>query len=114
MKKLFPILFVSLFIFSCDSDNLIEEVKERYDGGDLKVVEYYKQIDDNLELVKKVEFYNNGETKKRHYYTYTNEVDEIISYITYFDNGEVSSTGKYKNGRSNIKESWLSNFKPCS
>ena len=62
MKNLFKILFLSLFMFSC-GDNLIEEVKERYDNGKLKFVEYYKKVDDNQELVKIRKYYENGQIK---------------------------------------------------
>ena len=52
MKKLTKIsilTLLTLFIYNC-GENLIEEVKERYGGGELKVVEYYKKIGDTLKL----------------------------------------------------------------
>ena len=58
MKNTTLLILLSLFITSC-SENLIEEVKERYDDGKLKVVEYYKKVGDNQELVRKREYYEN-------------------------------------------------------
>ena len=63
MKNLFKILILTLFTFSC-GDNLVEEVKERYDDGKFKVVEYYKKVGDNQELVRKREYYENGQIEE--------------------------------------------------
>ena len=56
MKKLITITLLTLFISNC-GENLIEDVKERYDDGKFKVVEYYKKVGDNQELVRKREYY---------------------------------------------------------
>ena len=64
MKNLFKILILSLFITSC-GENLIEEVKERYDNGKFKVgfslypvkVSQMKQIaDDGLKMPPKTTY----------------------------------------------------------
>ena len=49
MKKLLTLIPI-IFIISC-GENLIEKVKEKYDNGKLKLVHYYKKVDDNQELV---------------------------------------------------------------
>ena len=66
MKNIY-ILPLILFIISC-GENLIEEVKERYGGGELKIVEYYKRVGDNQKLVRKREYYENGQIRKVEYY----------------------------------------------
>ena len=53
-----------LFLHYNCGENLIEEVKERYSGGELKVVEYYKKVGDNQELVRKREYYQNGQLQQ--------------------------------------------------
>ena len=56
MKKLFPILFILFFIFSCD-DKIIKEVKEIHENGKPKVVELFSEKDSVKELIK-TEKYN--------------------------------------------------------
>ena len=51
------LILLSLFLISNCGENLIEEVKERYDNGEVKVVEYYKKVGDNQKLVRKREYY---------------------------------------------------------
>jgi len=58
LTKISIITLLTLFISNC-GENLIEEVKERYSGGELKIVEYYKKVGDNQELVRKREYYVN-------------------------------------------------------
>ncbi len=60
LTKISIITLLTLFISNC-GENLIEEVKERYDNGKLKEVEYYKKVGDNQELVRKRGYYENGQ-----------------------------------------------------
>ena len=67
MKKLILLSILTLFISNC-GENLIEEVKERYGGGELKIVEYYKKVGDNQKLVRKREYYENGQIEREENY----------------------------------------------
>ena len=104
MKKIFSILFISLFIFSC-GDNLVEEVKERYDDGKFKVVEYYKKVGDNQELVKVSHYYKNGQIRQESNYKDGKYDGEQI---WYHDNGQIKREGNYKDGK---KEGKLTYYK---
>ena len=77
-------VIVLWYIFS--GDNLIEEVKERYDDGKLKVVEYYKKVGDNQELVRKKEFYDNGQIEYEKNYK---DGKQDGKYVSYHKNGQI-------------------------
>lgn len=79
MKNTTLHILLSLFITSC-GDNLIEEVKERYDDGKLKVVEYYKMEGDNQVLVRKNEYHKNEKLKSE--FNYNNGILEIETYYS--------------------------------
>ena len=95
MKNLFKILFLSLFMFSC-GDNLVEEVKERYDNGKLKVVEYYKKVGDNQELVRKIEYYENGQIKGEENYYHQKRDGK---WVRYDEEGNISYERCYEMGK---------------
>ena len=40
-------ILLSLFLISNCGDKVREEITERYDDGNMKVVEYYKKVGDN-------------------------------------------------------------------
>ena len=63
LTKISIITLLTLFISNC-GENLIEEVKERYDDGKLKVVEYYKKVGDNQKLVRIWEYHKNGQIEE--------------------------------------------------
>ena len=94
MKNLFKILFLSLFMFSC-GENLVEEVRERYDDGKLKLVEYYKKVGDNQQLVKRINYYENGNISQE-----TNHKDGYLDgrYVIYYENGNIEREGMLKGG----------------
>ena len=94
-KKIFPIIFVSLFIFSC-GDNLIEEVKERYDDGKLKTVNYYKKVGDNQELVRKRDYQENGKIK---YEENFKDGKRDGKYTKYYENGQIEWERNFKDGK---------------
>ena len=91
-----------LFLPHNCGENLIEEVKERYIGGGLKVVEYYKKVGDNQKIVRKREYYQNGQLQqeinyKLGYYMIDGKSTE------YYENGQIQIGGIYKGGKKNGK-----------
>ena len=89
------LILLSLFLISNCGENLIEEVKERYDDGNMKVVEYYKKVGDTQTLVKKREYYETGEVEEEYYY-----VNGTLEgkYTEYYKNGQIEEEGTFKNG----------------
>ena len=53
-------LIILLLIVGCE-ENLIEEVKERYDSGEPNLVEYYKNSVDPKSLVRKRKYFPDGQ-----------------------------------------------------
>ena len=108
MKKLILLFSLSLFIFSCgdgnssgeekELKNLREEVIERYDGGDKKVVGYYDGEGSNEVIVKRVHYYsqNDGGGKEKEE-NYKNGKLEG-KYFEWFENGNRFKVCNYKNG----------------
>ena len=85
------ILFLN---YNC-GENLIEEVKERYIGGGLKVVEYYKKVGDNQKIVRKREYYENGQIWIEGNYE---EGKEDGKHTYYYEDGSIEEVEEYKNG----------------
>jgi len=97
------LILLSLFLISNCGENLIEEVKERYGGGELKIVEYYKKVGDNQKLVRKREYYENGQIKGE---GNTTDGKEDGKWTLYYENGQIWIEGNYKDGEKNGK--WTS------
>ena len=96
MKSTKSILFLlSLFLISNCGENLIEEVKERYDDGNMKVVEYYKKDGDNKILVKQREYYKTGEVEEENYFV-NGKLEG--SHTEYYKSGQIEEEGTFKNG----------------
>ena len=89
------LILLSLFLISNCGDNLIEEVKERYDDGKLKVVDYYKKVGDNQELVRKREYHKNGKIEVEVNYK-DGKLDGKST--LYYENGQMELVGNYKDG----------------
>jgi len=97
MKSTKSILFLlSLFLISNCGENLIEEVKERYDDGNMKVVEYYKKDGDNKILVKQREYYKTGEVEEENYFV-NGKLEG--KYTEYYKTGEVEEENYFVNGK---------------
>ena len=103
MKNLFKILLISLLMVSC-GENLIEEVKERYDDGKLKVVEYYKKVGDNQEFVRIREYYENGQI---YYEGNYKDGKQDGKWTVYYKNGQIRSESNYKEGVKQGKIKWV-------
>ena len=83
-----------LFFFSC-GENLIQEVRERYDNGKLKLVYHYKKVDDSQILKRIINYHENGEIKDDENYKDGKLNGEQISY---YSNGMIYSIKNYRNG----------------
>ena len=75
MKKLLLLFIATSFVLS---QNLIEDVIERYENGNIKVISYHQKIWQKIELVKKE---------------------------TYHENGQMASIGNFKDGKEDGK--WI-------
>jgi antitoxin component YwqK of YwqJK toxin-antitoxin module len=96
------LILLSLFLISNCGENLIEEVKERYDNGEVKVVEYYKKVGQNQKLDKRgksgkrVYYYENGQIKEERNFK-DGKNDGKFTY--YYENGQIKEERHYKDGR---------------
>ena len=88
-------ILLSLFLISNCSVKLVEEVQERYDNENMKVVEYYKKVGDTQTLVKKREYYETGEVEEESYYV-NGELEG--KYTEYYKNGKIEEEGTFKDG----------------
>ena len=88
-------ILLSLFLISNCGDKVREEITERYDDGNMKVVEYYKKVGDTQTLVKKREYYETGELEEEYYYV-NGELEG--KYFHYNKEGSIKKEEIYKNG----------------
>jgi len=122
MKKLILIISVGLFLLSCGDGNssgeekqlknLREEVIERYDGGDKKVVGYYDGEGSNEVIVKRVHYYsqNDGGRKEKEENYKNGQLEG--KYYEWYENGNKKKDCNYKNGKLDGKYLyWYSNGK---
>jgi antitoxin component YwqK of YwqJK toxin-antitoxin module len=96
------LILLSLFLISNCGENLIEEVKERYDNGEVKVVEYYKKVGQNQKLDKRgksgkrVSYYENGRIWEEGNFK---DGKKDGKWTTYYENGQIKEEGNFKDGR---------------
>ena len=102
LTKISIITLLTLFISNC-GENLIEEVKERYDNGKFKIVEYYKKVGDNQKLVRKKEYYEDGQIKKEKNLKDGQLVVTILCERNYYKNGQIKEEVNYKDGKGDGK-----------
>jgi len=105
MKLKFLTLISIILIISC-GDNLIEEVKERYDDGKLKIVNYYKKVGDNQELVKISRYYENGQIEKEENFKDGNKDGK---WTWYYENGQIEQEENWKDDKEDGK--WIRYYK---
>ena len=124
MKKLLLLFITTSFVLS---QNLIEDVSDRYENGNIKIISYYQKTGGKLELVKLESYYENGQIEKEgNYkdgwkddkYTYYNEDGSLKGegihkdgeiwdglIVSYYENGQIKEEGNYKDGdRDGYKE----------
>ena len=104
LTKISIITLLTLSIFNC-GENLIEQVKERYDNGKSKHVEYYKKIGDNQEFVRERAYFYNGQISVETNYKDGKEDGKVI---WYYENGQIREKGNYKDGKRDGK--WTSYY----
>jgi len=97
--KLLLITLLTLFISNC-GENLIEEVKERYSGGEFKIVEYYKKVGDNQKLVRERTYYEDGQISSERNYK-DGQLDGKLT--RYYENGQIEEEVNYKDGKKDGK-----------
>ena len=109
MKKLLLIICLGLFLISCgdgnssgnekELKNMREEVIERYDGGDKKVVGYYDGEGSNEVIVKRVHYYSqiDGGKKEKEENFKNGELEG--KYYEWKRDGNKRFEYNYKNGK---------------
>lgn len=86
-------LFLIFILSGCN--NLIEDVVEKYDTGQLKTIKYYKGDKTENSLVKEIQYYPNG--KKAYVKTFKNKQPHG-EWMFWHSNGKLWSQGEYKMG----------------
>ena len=91
MKKLILLFITTSFVLT---QNLIEDVIERYENGNIKEISYHQKIWKKIELVKKETYYENGQIKREGnikddeldgkwtWYNKDGSVKEVVEYPT--------------------------------
>ena len=94
MKKLVILFTLILFIISC-GEKVREDITERYNDGQKKVLVKYKGEGSNEEIVNRTFYYESGKIEKEN--NYKNGKLDGIEYL-YDENGQISLERKYKDG----------------
>ena len=102
MKNLLSILLVSIILMGC-SDNVKEEVLDRYDNGQKKLVVKYKGEGSNEVIVSRITYRANGDiiisenpsdkTKMVRYYYDNKDADDLFYY------SQIDLERNYKDGK---------------
>ena len=90
------LILFSLFLISNCGDKVREEITERYDNGNMKVVEYYKKVGDTQTLVKKREYYKTGEVEEENYFV-NGRLEG--SHTEYYRSGQIEEEGTFNDGK---------------
>ena len=94
-KILIPVLILSLFVWWFFSGEKIrEEVIERYDNGQKKVVMTFRGEGNNEELIKSVVYNENGDTLIFELPIENRKMERI-----YYKNGLIEEEVNYKDGK---------------
>ena len=116
-KILIPVLILSLFVWWFFSGEKIrEEVIERYDNGQKKIVMTFRGEGNNEELIQRIVYNENGDTlifelpienrkMERIYYKDKGLIEQELNYkdgelgkwTRYYKNGQISFEENYKN-----------------
>ena len=137
MKNILSILLVSIILMGC-SDNVKEEVLDRYDNGQKKLVVKYKGEGSNEVIVSRITYRANGDiiisenpsdkTKMVREYYYNEDADDLFYYTPielernykdgkldglfkeWYENGQLKEEGNYKDGeRDGLQRHWYEN-----
>ena len=122
MTKKITLIFLILFsVFSCSTPNIIEDVVERYEDGNNKVVHYYQENKDGSRTwIQETWFYKEGmkyldgpimNDKRNGIFKSYYKSGALLSKgmfvdgkregegTVFYENGKVNYEGSYKNGR---------------
>mgnify|MGYP001442599650 CR=1 FL=1 len=94
MKKLYPLLFVLFLISIGFGQQLIPQITENYDNGNVKRIVYHKHTQDKIEKVKIISYWSNGQKKLE-----INLKDEKLNglYTRWYYDGQKIYEGTYRN-----------------
>jgi len=92
MRKVFPLMILSLSLFFACTDKLTEEVQTSYDNGQPKYVKYFTK---KGECVKESEFYEDGALKMEGAMQDGHREGE---WKAFFPDGKPQSIGYFKDG----------------
>ena len=137
MKNILSIVLVSIILMGC-SDNVKEEVLDRYDNGQKKLVVKYKGEGSNEVIVSRITYRANGDiiisenpsdkTKMVREYYYNEDADDLFYYTPielernykdgkldglfkeWYENGKLDMKGNYKDGiKDGLWKKWYEN-----
>ena len=119
------LILLSLFLISNCGDKVREEITERYDNGQKKLLVKYKGEGSDEVIVERITYRENGDTlilekpldkfkMERKYYKngqiweeYNYKDGELDGkYTHYWENGQIGSDGNYKDGKEDGKWIW--------
>ena len=110
MKKLnFLYLIVLVFLSTGCAAGLEEAVKESYEDGSPKVVQYFDNHGDDRQMVEEAYYYADGQLRMRGTYL---DGEKHGTWTSWYNNGNKWSTGQYTSGRHDgITTTWPENGK---
>ena len=92
MKKLLLLFITTSFVLS---QNLIEDVSDRYENGNIKIISYYQKTGGKLELVKKETYYESGQISREGNFK---DGEEDGKWTWYYEDGSIARVEGYKDG----------------
>ena len=117
MKKLLLLFITTSFVLS---QNLIEDVSEKYKNGAIKTINYYQRVSNKIVEARQENYYENGQIeneknykdgkldgkwtenykngKKKKKYNYK-DGKEDGKWTSYYENGQLRSEGNFKDGK---------------
>jgi len=87
-------ILLSLFLISNCSDKVREEITERYNDGQKKVLVKYKGEGSKEVVVERITYNENGDTL-----IWEKPLDKFKMEREYYENGQIKEEGNYKDGK---------------
>ena len=112
MKRLF---IISLLFFSVGlSQQLIPQITETYNNGNIKSINYHKITLDKPEIVKSVTYYKNGQKKSEGIHTggIRKRGDRDGLFTWWYENGKKSFETTIKDGKKISSKEWNEDGSP--
>ena len=95
MKKLHPLLSVLFLISIGFGQQIIPQITETYENGNIKSITYHKKIRDSIVKVKVEVYFENGQKESESNYK-DEELDGLETW--WYENGQKKSGGTFKDG----------------